>query len=441
MSAPAGDAVAGDGQHQGVSTLAVGKKRALGSESAEDSDVSESPNRVRAGDCVVLYAGFNNLSWVHLREGGETGHRHGKYFHDDIIGREYGSAVSPRLAQTSKRARNRKRVVLGGKQEQEAMQVGGTCQVLRLTPELWAEALTHRTQITFALDNQMVAAHLHLRPGSVVCESGTGSGGLTAFLARAVAPHGRVHTFEFNAVRHAAATEDFAKLGLSPGIVRTQHADVYAQGFGAELAGSADAVFLDLPSPWAAIPHALRALKPFGRLATFSPCIEQVQRSVELLTRLGCSHLSTVTVLLREQRVHLAKTLLPEVIRAAADRERLARPPKQSRRMQGEAEMEQPHALAIAEARARARAQVGEQAEAAQKTQADLYAHRLKLCDKFDDDEQDVVPYNAADGPVYPTNCRFRTMHKAALLTETSLVAYDRHAGHTGYLTFCYAPL
>jgi tRNA (adenine57-N1/adenine58-N1)-methyltransferase len=428
----------GDGQHAVASPSAGGKKRAL---SAEGAQGAEDPNRVRAGDCVVLYAGFNDIRWVHLHAGGETGHRHGTYFHDDIIGVEYGAAVSPRMAQASKRARNRKRATLGGKMEQETIQVGGTCQVLRLTPELWADTLTHRTQITFALDNHMVASHLHLRPGSVVCESGTGSGGLTAFLARAVAPHGRVHTFEFNAVRHAAAAEDFAKLGLAPGIVRPQHADVYAQGFGPELAGCADAVFLDLPSPWAAIPHALRALKPFGRLATFSPCIEQVQRSAELLTRLGCSHLITVTVLLREQRIHLTKALLPEGIRAAAERERLARPPKQRRRVQGEAETEQLQAVAIAEARERARAQAAAQAAAADKAQTDLHAQRLKLCDKYDDDEQDVAPYNAVDGPVYPLECRFRAMYKATTLTETSLVPYDRHAGHTGYLTFCYAPL
>lgn len=38
-----------------------------------------------------------------------------------------------------------------------------------------------------------------------------------------------------------------------------------ADGFGEELKSSADAVFLDLPSPWIGIPHALAAIKDQGK--------------------------------------------------------------------------------------------------------------------------------------------------------------------------------
>ena len=41
--------------------------------------------------------------------------------------------------------------------------------------------------------------------------------------------------------------------------------DVCANGF--ELEHVADAVFLDLPSPWEALPHAKKALKKSGTLA------------------------------------------------------------------------------------------------------------------------------------------------------------------------------
>ena len=56
------------------------------------------------------------------------------------------------------------------------------------TPELWSLVLRHRTQILYVADISLVCSYLELRPGSVVLESGTGSGSLTHSLARAVAP-------------------------------------------------------------------------------------------------------------------------------------------------------------------------------------------------------------------------------------------------------------
>lgn len=59
--------------------------------------------------------------------------------------------------------------------------------------------------------------------------------------------------------------------------------DIQGEGFPDELSGQADSVFLDLPQPWLAIPSAAKMLQQDGVLCSFSPCIEQVQRSCETL--------------------------------------------------------------------------------------------------------------------------------------------------------------
>lgn len=80
----------------------------------------------------------------------------------------------------------------------------------------------------------------------------------------------------------SAFREDFEKTGLSS-LVTVGVRDIQGEGFPDEFCGRADSVFLDLPQPWLVIPSAGKMLKPDGVLCSFSPCIEQVQRSCEAL--------------------------------------------------------------------------------------------------------------------------------------------------------------
>lgn len=62
-------------------------------------------------------------------------------------------------------------------------------------------------------------------------------------------------------------------------------------------------MFLDLPQPWLALPHAHGSLRRGGVLCSFSPCIEQVQRTAEALRGMGFDDIRTVETLLRPYEV------------------------------------------------------------------------------------------------------------------------------------------
>lgn len=140
----------------------------------------------------------------------------------------------------------------------------GWANVLQPNPELWTQTLPHRTQIIYTPDISMILHQLEVRPGAVVVESGTGSGSLSHYFLRALKPTGHLHTFDFHEARADQARDEFKRHGLGD-FVTVYHRDVCNLGFTSELDGVADAVFLDLPSPDLAVPHAFKALKLSGK--------------------------------------------------------------------------------------------------------------------------------------------------------------------------------
>lgn len=174
---------------------------------------------------------------------------------------------------------------------------------LRVTPELWTQLLPHRTQILYQADISMILLHLDIKPGSVVVESGTGSGSLSHSILRSCLPHGFLHTFEINEARSEEAQKEFVDHGYE-GNVKVYNQDVCCVGFGDELEGKVDACMLDLPKTWDAIEHAHKVLKADGsRLCTFSPCVEQVQQNVARMTELKFKDIVTYECLMRPLEV------------------------------------------------------------------------------------------------------------------------------------------
>lgn len=227
------------------------------------------------GDTAIVYLSFANIYAVKLSRGEVFQTKYGALKHDDVIGRTYGSRINCSR---------------------------GYVFVLAGTPELWTLTLPHRTQILYTRDISFVTLQLDLKPGSVVCEAGTGSGSMTHALARTVAPDGHVYTFDFHEHRAEVARKEFEEHGLNH-VVTAAHRDVCQDGFGLE--DTADAVFLDLPHPWKVIDAAAKALKSEtgGRLCSFSPCVEQVQRTCLALRDRGFVDITTWECLERPYEV------------------------------------------------------------------------------------------------------------------------------------------
>ncbi|XP_034433405.1 tRNA (adenine(58)-N(1))-methyltransferase catalytic subunit TRMT61A [Hippoglossus hippoglossus] len=240
---------------------------------------------IQDGDVAIVYLGHDSLMPVKVQQGAQTQTRYGAIRHStDLIGKRYGSKVT-----CSK---------------------GGWVQVLHPTPELWTVSLPHRTQILYTTDIATITMMLELKPGSVVCESGTGSGSLSHAILRTIAPTGHLHTVEFHQQRAEKVAEEFKEHRVDH-LVTVRNQDVCKDGFG--VSGVADAVFLDIPSPWEAVGHAKAALKrQGGRLCSFSPCIEQVQKTCVALADQGFEDISPLEVLLRVHDVRNISLPLPD---------------------------------------------------------------------------------------------------------------------------------
>ncbi|XP_037025689.1 tRNA (adenine(58)-N(1))-methyltransferase catalytic subunit TRMT61A [Bradysia coprophila] len=235
---------------------------------------------ITEGDTVILYLNVNNMhaidvfSQIKNKRGDMVEYvfqtNFGALKVKNLIGEQYGSKVE--LSR-------------------------GWCFVLQPTPELWTQTLPHRTQIIYTPDASLILFQLDIKPGSIVIESGTGSGSLSHHFVRAVKPAGHLHTFDFHEGRTEQARDEFEGHALSD-FVTVYHRDVCEFGFTDELNGCADAVFLDLPAPKAVVPHALRVLKDSGgRFCSFSPCIEQSQRCCESLALNGFVEIQSMEIL------------------------------------------------------------------------------------------------------------------------------------------------
>ncbi|GJN94082.1 hypothetical protein Rhopal_007146-T1 [Rhodotorula paludigena] len=253
---------------------------------------------IQYGDWIIVYNSRTDLSSVIVTRGKDIQSRYGHFRHDDMVGHPWGTKFS------SSNGR-------------------GFVYLLKPTPELWTQALPHRTQILYLPDIAFITSYLDIKPGSRVIEAGTGSGSFSHSLARTVGKEGRVHSFEYHEERFGKARDEFKAHKLDD-VIKIKHQNVYKDGF--ELEDEVDS------APWEALEHAKKALRKDrqSRICCFSPCIEQVIRTCSALAELGFSDITMYETL---TRTHDPAPLVAPTVDDAVERIQAVERKKERRRV------------------------------------------------------------------------------------------------------------
>ena len=161
------------------------------------------------------------------------------------------------------------------------------------------ESVERGAQVVTPKDAADIVLRTSLSPGDVVIESGAGSGALTLALLNAVAPDGRVISVE--------AREDFASKARH-NVSMSPHAALWECVIGdstdVSLDVGADAVVLDMPTPWDALDNLIGNLRGGGRFCAYVPTVNQLERVMVRMRELDMVETYSIETLQRQMVVH-----------------------------------------------------------------------------------------------------------------------------------------
>jgi tRNA (adenine57-N1/adenine58-N1)-methyltransferase len=207
---------------------------------------------VQYGD-ITLIIGKDRRSFIRTVKEGQRFETHFGYIDfDDLIGVPYGSQVP-----THK---------------------GHKLFILMPNTDDLISHLQREGQIIFPKDLGYIALKLGIRPGVRVIEAGSGSGGLTLFLAMLVGAEGHVYSYERREKMLERALLNVRRLDLLDRV--TFHLHDIADGFKED---DVQALFLDVREPEDYLPQARAALRGGGFFGAIVPTVNQVVALVDKL--------------------------------------------------------------------------------------------------------------------------------------------------------------
>lgn len=207
-----------------------------------------------AGDPCLLIDGKGRKYLLSLDPEVEFQYHRGILAHREIIGRDDGATLVSSMGS----------------------------KLIALRPRLadYVLKMGRGAAVMYPKDAGAVVMWADVAPGLTVLEAGTGSGGLTMVLARAVGDDGKVVSCERRDDHAAKAAELITGfLGAVPANVELRVGDVE------DHLGDVcpDRLVLDLPEPWHSVEPAVEHLQPGGIFCCYLPTVPQVQEVVRSL--------------------------------------------------------------------------------------------------------------------------------------------------------------
>jgi tRNA (adenine57-N1/adenine58-N1)-methyltransferase catalytic subunit len=227
-----------------------------------------SSTQAQPGDLALL-VGLRHKHFIFPLLPGGSYHTHrGILYHDDLIGKPWGSQVFSHQ--------------------------GSPFFMLQPSLADLLVDLKRSTQIMYPKDIGFILMTMSVGPGQHLMEAGTGSGSMTIAMAHMVGPTGRVYTYEKRPEFQKLARKNLERLGLDER-VEFKLGDI-ADGISET---DMDACFLDVPNPWDYIPQVRAALKPGGFFCNLVPTVNQVERLLYVLRREHFAFVEVCELLLR----------------------------------------------------------------------------------------------------------------------------------------------
>lgn len=143
--------------------------------------------------------------------------------------------------------------------------------VLKPTLHDLIKGVKRQTQIMYPKEIGYLMLKLGIGPGSRVIESGTGSGGLTTALAWFVGETGKVYTYERREEFYKLAGKNLERVGLAQRVEQVNQN--IEEGF---VHTGADALFLDVRTPWEYLHNIPGAVIPGAMCGFLLPTTNQV---------------------------------------------------------------------------------------------------------------------------------------------------------------------